>query len=63
MCIIVKVKDESGDENDGMDETIYPLDHDQYEGTSGQIIDDVRRNLLLIIDNEYIIATNYILIK
>lgn len=34
--------DVSGDETDGFDETIYPIDHDQYEGTSGQILDDVR---------------------
>ncbi|KAI7857406.1 peptidase C14, caspase domain-containing protein [Circinella umbellata] len=40
-------KDDSGDENDGMDETIYPLDHDQYEGTSGQIIDDDMHDLLV----------------
>ncbi|KAI9491696.1 peptidase C14, caspase domain-containing protein [Zychaea mexicana] len=41
------VKDESGDENDGYDETIYPLDHDQYEGTSGQIIDDDMHDLMV----------------
>ena len=47
-----------------MDETIYPLDHDQYEGTSGQIIDDVRKTSpFLIINNECILATNYMLIK
>ncbi|KAI9250198.1 caspase domain-containing protein [Phascolomyces articulosus] len=41
------VKDESGDENDGYDETIYPLDHDQYEGKSGQIIDDDMHDLMV----------------
>ncbi|KAI8146202.1 peptidase C14, caspase domain-containing protein, partial [Fennellomyces sp. T-0311] len=41
------IKDESGDENDGYDETIYPVDHDQYEGTSGQIIDDDMHDLLV----------------
>lgn len=38
-----KVPDENGDEPDGFDETIYPVDFQEYEGTSGQIIDDVRR--------------------
>lgn len=31
-----------GDEDDGSDETIYPVDHDRYPGQTGQILDDVR---------------------
>ncbi|KAI8339206.1 caspase domain-containing protein [Chlamydoabsidia padenii] len=34
------VKDRDGDEDDGYDETIYPVDHDRYPGESGQILDD-----------------------
>ncbi|KAI9304648.1 peptidase C14, caspase domain-containing protein [Cunninghamella echinulata] len=34
------VKDLDGDEDDGSDETIYPVDHDRYPGNSGQILDD-----------------------
>ncbi|KAI8072951.1 caspase domain-containing protein [Gongronella butleri] len=34
------VQDVSGDEDDGFDETIYPVDFESYEGESGQIIDD-----------------------
>ncbi|SAM07204.1 hypothetical protein [Absidia glauca] len=34
------VKDQDGDEDDGYDETIYPVDHDRYPGQTGQIIDD-----------------------
>ncbi|ORY96418.1 caspase domain-domain-containing protein [Syncephalastrum racemosum] len=41
------VEDTSGDEADGMDETIYPVDHDKYEGTSGQIIDDELHDILV----------------
>lgn len=37
-----RVKDSNGDEDDGFDETIYPVDHDRYQGDSGQIVDDVR---------------------
>lgn len=33
--------DVSGDEDDGNDETIYPVDFEDYEGDSGQILDDV----------------------
>jgi hypothetical protein len=36
-----RVKDASGDEDDGYDETIYPVDFEKYEGESGQIIDDL----------------------
>lgn len=36
-----RVKDTDGDEDDGYDETIYPVDFQQYEGESGQIVDDV----------------------
>ncbi|KAL0142257.1 caspase domain-containing protein [Mucor lusitanicus] len=35
-----RVKDTDGDEDDGYDETIYPVDHDRYQGDSGQIVDD-----------------------
>ncbi|CDH54137.1 metacaspase [Lichtheimia corymbifera JMRC:FSU:9682] len=41
------VVDVSGDETDGFDETIYPIDHDQYEGTSGQILDDDMHELMV----------------
>ncbi|KAI8060738.1 caspase domain-containing protein [Gongronella butleri] len=34
------VKDMDGDEDDGNDETIYPVDHERYPGQSGQIVDD-----------------------
>lgn len=36
-----RVADLEGDEDDDFDETIYPLDFDNYEGESGQITDDV----------------------
>jgi hypothetical protein len=36
------VEDLEHDEDDGFDETIYPLDFENYEGTSGQLKDDVR---------------------
>ncbi|KAI9278637.1 peptidase C14 [Phascolomyces articulosus] len=42
-----RVKDTSGDEYDGFDETIYPLDFERYEGNSGQIIDDDMHDLLV----------------
>lgn len=42
-----RVADSNGDEDDGYDETIYPVDHDSYEGDSGQIVDDVSENSLL----------------
>jgi hypothetical protein len=29
------------DEDDGYDETIYPMDHASYPNESGQIVDDV----------------------
>ena len=46
-----RVQDMDGDEDDGFDETIYPVDHDQYEDDSGQIVDDVRHvNLLFSLD-------------
>ncbi|KAI9245021.1 caspase domain-containing protein [Sporodiniella umbellata] len=35
-----RVADMHSDEDDGHDETIYPLDYEQYEGDSGQIRDD-----------------------
>lgn len=40
-----RVKDTDGDEDDGYDETIYPVDHDRYQGDSGQIVDDVRERV------------------
>lgn len=42
-----RVKDVDGDEDDGYDETIYPVDHDRYQGDSGQIVDDVRIAIIL----------------
>ncbi|ORE07855.1 hypothetical protein BCV72DRAFT_204681, partial [Rhizopus microsporus var. microsporus] len=42
-----RVKDISGDEEDGYDETIYPVDFEDYEGTSGQIIDDDMHDILV----------------
>lgn len=41
------MKDISGDEEDGYDETIYPVDFEDYEGTSGQIIDDDMHDILV----------------
>ncbi|CAO3585917.1 unnamed protein product [Absidia cylindrospora] len=41
------VKDVSGDEDDGYDETIYPVDFEDYEGESGQIIDDELHDYLV----------------
>lgn len=40
-----RVKDSDGDEDDGYDETIYPVDHDRYQGDSGQIVDDVSNSV------------------
>lgn len=40
-----RVKDTDGDEDDGYDETIYPVDHDRYQGDSGQIVDDVSNSI------------------
>ena len=42
-----RVADTDNDEDDGYDETIYPLDFDKFDGTSGQILDDVRFLLLI----------------
>lgn len=42
-----RVKDVSGDEDDGYDETIYPVDFNKFEGESGQIIDDDMHDLLV----------------
>ncbi|KAI8986493.1 peptidase C14, caspase domain-containing protein [Pilobolus umbonatus] len=42
-----RVRDESGDEDDGYDETIYPADFKEYSGTSGQILDDEMHNLMV----------------
>ncbi|KAI8140321.1 peptidase C14, caspase domain-containing protein [Fennellomyces sp. T-0311] len=42
-----RVKDVSGDEYDGFDETIYPLDFERYDGNSGQIIDDDMHDILV----------------
>lgn len=42
-----RVKDLDGDEDDGFDETIYPVDHKMYPGESGQIIDDIMHDILV----------------
>ncbi|KAI9478233.1 MAG: caspase domain-containing protein [Benjaminiella poitrasii] len=42
-----RINDVHGDEDDAFDETIYPLDFEQYEGDSGQITDDEMHNLLV----------------
>ncbi|KAI9313649.1 peptidase C14, caspase domain-containing protein [Dichotomocladium elegans] len=42
-----RVKDTNGDEDDGWDETIYPVDHQRYPGTSGQIVDDEMHEILV----------------
>ncbi|RCH94251.1 Ca(2+)-dependent cysteine protease [Rhizopus azygosporus] len=42
-----RVKDANGDEDDGYDETIYPVDHDRYQGESGQIVDDEMHEILV----------------
>ncbi|SAM04311.1 hypothetical protein [Absidia glauca] len=41
------VVDVSGDEDDGFDETIYPVDFEDYEGETGQIIDDELHDYLV----------------
>ncbi|KAI9299453.1 peptidase C14, caspase domain-containing protein, partial [Cunninghamella echinulata] len=40
-------EDKSGDEEDGIDETIYPVDFENFEGDSGQIIDNDLHELLV----------------
>ncbi|RCH83321.1 Ca(2+)-dependent cysteine protease [Rhizopus azygosporus] len=42
-----RVEDAHADEDDGFDETIYPLDFEQFEGTSGQIRDDDMHNIMV----------------
>ncbi|KAI9322546.1 peptidase C14, caspase domain-containing protein [Dichotomocladium elegans] len=42
------VEDDNGDEPDGFDETIFPVDFDQYEGTTGQIRDDDLHQILVL---------------
>ncbi|KAI7889374.1 peptidase C14, caspase domain-containing protein [Mucor mucedo] len=42
-----RVKDIHGDEDDGYDETIYPVDFATFEGESGQIVDDTIHDLLV----------------
>ncbi|KAI9485370.1 MAG: caspase domain-containing protein [Benjaminiella poitrasii] len=42
-----RVKDTNNDEDDGYDETIYPVDHEQYPGDSGQIVDDEMHELMV----------------
>ncbi|KAI7852495.1 peptidase C14, caspase domain-containing protein [Circinella umbellata] len=42
-----RVKDTNGDEDDGWDETIYPVDHQRYPGKSGQIVDDVMHDIMV----------------
>ncbi|KAI9023752.1 caspase domain-containing protein [Phycomyces nitens] len=41
------VQDVDGDEDDGCDETIYPVDHQMYPGETGQIIDDEMHELMV----------------
>lgn len=38
-----RVHDVHSDEDDSYDETIYPLDFENFDGDSGQIKDDVRK--------------------
>ncbi|KAL1933780.1 hypothetical protein VTP01DRAFT_7870 [Rhizomucor pusillus] len=42
-----RVKDTNGDEDDGWDETIYPVDHKMYPGNRGQIVDDEMHEILV----------------
>ncbi|RCI03735.1 Ca(2+)-dependent cysteine protease [Rhizopus stolonifer] len=42
-----RVADIHSDEDDGHDETIYPLDYDQYEGDTGQIKDDNMHDIMV----------------
>ncbi|CEP07573.1 hypothetical protein [Parasitella parasitica] len=42
-----RIRDEHGDEDDGYDETIYPVDFGDYEGTSGQIVDDIMHDTMV----------------
>ncbi|KAI7888416.1 caspase domain-containing protein [Mucor mucedo] len=42
-----RVSDIHSDEDDSFDETIYPLDFDQFEGDSGQIKDDDMHDILV----------------
>ncbi|KAG2196712.1 hypothetical protein INT47_009622 [Mucor saturninus] len=42
-----RIKDIHGDEDDGYDETIYPVDFATFEGESGQIVDDTIHDLLV----------------
>ncbi|KAK4513246.1 uncharacterized protein ATC70_011814 [Mucor velutinosus] len=42
-----RVVDTSGDEDDGYDETIFPVDHDKYKGESGQIVDDLMHDIMV----------------
>ncbi|KAI7880730.1 peptidase C14 [Lichtheimia hyalospora FSU 10163] len=39
--------DDDGDEDDGYDETIFPVDHENYDDTTGQIRDDEMHDLLV----------------
>ncbi|GAA5796999.1 hypothetical protein HPULCUR_002377 [Helicostylum pulchrum] len=42
-----RVKDIHGDEDDGFDETIYPIDFASFEGETGQIVDDTMHDLMV----------------
>ncbi|CDS02903.1 hypothetical protein LRAMOSA00305 [Lichtheimia ramosa] len=42
-----RVKDTNGDEDDGWDETIYPVDHQMYPGKNGQIVDDEMHDIMV----------------
>ncbi|KAI8330945.1 caspase domain-containing protein [Choanephora cucurbitarum] len=42
-----RIKDLDGDEEDGFDETIYPVDFEEFEGESGQIPDDLMHDIMV----------------
>ncbi|KAI8391697.1 peptidase C14, caspase domain-containing protein [Radiomyces spectabilis] len=42
-----RVEDQNGDEDDGWDETIYPVDHKMYPGNTGQIVDDMMHDIMV----------------
>ncbi|KAG0189990.1 Ca(2+)-dependent cysteine protease [Apophysomyces sp. BC1034] len=42
-----RVKDLDGDEDDGWDETIYPVDHKMYPGDTGQLVDDDMHQIMV----------------
>ncbi|KAG2184262.1 hypothetical protein INT44_009277 [Umbelopsis vinacea] len=42
-----RVRDVDGDEDDGYDETIYPVDHKMYPNDSGQLTDDIMHDIMV----------------